>query len=220
MSCEHAGNEVPAEYAYLFEARKEVMQTHRAYDFGALEIASMLAENLQAPFFVCKTTRLLVEANRSLDNAQLFSEYSNNLHEEEKSEILSRYYFPYRQRVEAAIEAAKKPVLHFSVHSFTPVWEGKERDVDIGLLFDPERRTENEFCLQWQKILQNKLPELTISLNKPYAGIDDGFTTYLRKKYTADQYLGIEIEVNQKFNGTLLMDQINKALLNTIKQML
>mgnify|MGYP001277080074 CR=1 FL=1 len=196
------------------------MQTHRAYDFGALEIASMLAENLQAPFFVCKTTRLLVEANRSLDNAQLFSEYSNNLHEEEKSEILSRYYFPYRQRVEAAIEAAKKPVLHFSVHSFTPVWEGKERDVDIGLLFDPERRTENEFCLQWQKILQNKLPELTISLNKPYAGIDDGFTTYLRKKYTADQYLGIEIEVNQKFNGTLLMDQINKALLNTIKQML
>lgn len=211
---------MPAEYAYLFEARKEVMQTHRAYDSGALEIASMLAENLQAPFFACKTTRLLVEANRSLDNAQLFSEYSNNLHEEEKSEILSRYYFPYRQHVEAAIEAAKKPVLHFSVHSFTPVWEGKERDVDIGLLFDPERRTENEFCLQWQKILQNKLPELTISLNKPYAGIDDGFTTYLRKKYTADQYLGIEIEVNQKFNGTLLMDQINKALLNTIKQML
>jgi predicted N-formylglutamate amidohydrolase len=42
------------------------------------------------------------------------------------------------------IEASKKPVLHLSIHSFTPIWSGVERKVDIGILFDPDNKSEAE----------------------------------------------------------------------------
>jgi len=34
--------------------------------------------------------------------------------------------------------------------------------------------------------------------NYPYAGKNDGFTTYLRRRFPSDAYLGIELEINQK----------------------
>jgi hypothetical protein len=36
-------------------------------------------------------------------------------------------------------------------------------------------------------------------MNYPYQGKADGFTTTLRRKWPADSYVGIEIEVNQKW---------------------
>ena len=47
---------------------------------------------------------------------------------------------------------------------------------------------------------------LVVRFNYPYKGISDGFTKYLRTRFTGKQYIGIELEVNQKFTcktGTL-----------------
>ncbi len=36
-------------------------------------------------------------------------------------------------------------------------------------------------------------------MNEPYAGADDGLTTSLRGRFAPRQYLGIEIEINNRF---------------------
>lgn len=201
VSCEHATNEVPEKYYELFEGAEEILQSHRGWDPGALEVTLDLAERLKVIPHLYPYTRLLIEPNRSLGSPQLFSEYSNDLTVEEKQWLVANYYQPYRNLVEEEIEEHIQngyKVIHLSMHSFTPVWNGKEREVEIGLLFDNQRSSEKQFCERWIEQLQSSCNH-TIRPNEPYHGADDGLTTYLRTRFTEEEYLGIEIEVSQKF---------------------
>lgn len=220
ITCEHAGNNVPERYASHFEHAEQELRSHLGWDPGAREIASFLALGLKAPFYKCESTRLLVEPNRSLHSAGLFSRFVQTLTPQERDEVLNQYYVPYRSVVEQWISEAPQPVLHISVHSFTPVFNEVVRDVDIGLLFDPARRLELDFCVAWKAALDKTLRQFTTAFNEPYKGTDDGFTTYLRTVFPDARYGGIEIEVNQRFVGTGMMDTINTALLNTLREVL
>ena len=199
ITCEHAGNEVPDVYKHLFKGNEQVLKTHRGYDPGAWEIAKYISSQLNAPVFGCHTTRLLVEANRSPQSLELFSEFSKLLSDIDKQKVLNQYYVPYRHAVEKTLSQMNKPIIHISIHTFTPIWEGKDRKVDIGLLFDPERKNEEVFCDKWKAGLDQLLPGLQVKFNEPYKGVHDGFTTHLRKKYPDKDYIGIEVEVNQKY---------------------
>ena len=202
LTCEHAGNEVPAAYEHLFRGNEEVLYTHKAIDLGALRLAKHLAAETGLPLYYTTTSRLLVEANRSLDNDQLFSEYSKELPAQEKQEILEQYYFPHRKQVEEKIEkevSAGNQVIHLAMHTFTPVLEGEVRKADIGILFDTERKLETEIAARLKNALSQQNPNRTVLYNSPYLGTADGFPTYLRRKFTNDQYAGLELEVNQKF---------------------
>ncbi len=212
ITCEHAGNQVPEQYQHIFSNITDILNSHRGYDPGAIELAKFLAAEYSAPLFICETTRLLIEPNRSLDNHQLYSEYSQKLWETDHDQILQRYYYPHRNSVEDVISKLTKPVLHLSIHTFTPVLDGKERSVDVGLLFDPDRTAETEFCGRFLDGLELMLPGMRIEFNEPYKGTDDGFTTYLRTKFVDRDYLGIEIEINQKFLGTEKWELISVSL--------
>ena len=212
VTCEHAGNTVPLNYAHLFHGKEEILQSHRGWDPGAVDVATALSKELSAPFFICETTRLLVEPNRSLHSESLFSEYSQSLTDAEKNHLLENYYHPHRSAVEQLIRNSSEGILHLSIHTFTPVWDGRERIIDLGLLFDPDRSNEAKVCDDYRTKLKRSLPAMNIEFNAPYKGIDDGFTTYLRTQFDNDRYLGIEIEINQKFVGTEKLKAISKAL--------
>jgi predicted N-formylglutamate amidohydrolase len=212
VTCEHAGNTVPLNYAHLFHGKEEVLQSHRGWDPGAVDVATALSKELSAPFFICETTRLLIEPNRSLHSEFLFSEYSQSLTDAEKNHLLENYYHPHRSAVEQLIRNSSDGILHLSIHTFTPVWDGCERTIDLGLLFDPDRSNEAKVCQDYRTKLKKSLPAMNIEFNAPYKGIDDGFTTYLRTQFDNDRYLGIEIEINQKFVGTEKLKAISKAL--------
>jgi predicted N-formylglutamate amidohydrolase len=220
ISCEHAGNEVPDSYSTLFSGANEVLESHRGWDPGALEVAQFLVDQLQVQSFLMPVTRLLIEMNRSLNNPQLFSEFSNRLTDVEKTNLIDQYYFPYRNSIEGAITKTNHVVIHLSIHSFTPVLNGEVRNVDLGLLFDPDRKSELEFCSILRSKLEKELPEQRIEFNEPYKGTDDGLTTSLRKKFPDHKYLGIEIEINQKFVGTMLFPSLKQSVLNGIRQTL
>ena len=198
ITCEHATNFVPTLYSKLFEHNVEVLCSHSGYDIGALDFAHYLSRKLNATLFVGEVSRLLIELNRSPENREIWSRYSEVLGNDEKEQLMERYYHFYRDSVEAYIERALAlglRVLHISVHTFTPVLNDVPREVDIGILFDPERSLETNFAQKWLNQLSKQNPHLILRPNEPYHGTDDGFTSYLRKQFANEVYAGIEIEI-------------------------
>lgn len=179
-----------------------MLESHRGRDQGALEMAEELAARFGAPLFPATVSRLLIDLNRSLHHPSVFSELTWKLPEAERQRIVERHYRPHRDRVEAEIRGlveAGATVVHLAVHSFTPVRRGVVREADVSLLYDPRRPGEKRFCDAWAAAMASARPDLRIRRNYPFKGISDGFTTYLRKRFPATRYLGIEIESNQRF---------------------
>ena len=199
FTCEHGGNRIPRQYRRLFKGKSRLLQSHRGWDRGALQLARACARSCSAPLYYSEVSRLVVDLNRSRHHRGLFSGFTRGLDAREKERICDRYYFPYRNLVETAIrDRGIKPVIHLSVHSFTPELNGVVRNADVGLLYDPSRKREKEFCLRLQTRLKQKFPHLIVRRNYPYRGTADGFTTCLRSRFPAGAYLGIEVEINQK----------------------
>jgi len=203
LTCEHASNAVPSRYAALFTGADEVLRGHRGWDPGALPVARSIAARLGAPLFAGPVSRLLIDLNRSPRHPRLFSEYVRRLPPAEKQRIIARYYEPYRHGVASAVSAALAGggrVLHLSVHSFTPVLSGHVRTADVGLLYDPRRPGEREFCARLRGEIATIRPSCRVRRNYPYRGTADGLTTHFRRIFPR-RYCGVEIELNQERVG-------------------
>lgn len=222
LTCEHAGNHIPGDFSYLFAANAGILETHRGYDPGAHD----LFKDLKSLAYFSKAhmeSRLLIELNRSLHHPDLFSVFTRPLPVETRQHLIRTYYTPYRSEVENAISHLiqnGERILHLSIHSFTPELEGNVRNADLGLLYDPSRKAESEWC----KLLKNEMRErdstLKIRSNYPYLGTSDGFTKDLRKIFPGN-YMGIEIEINQKFAVKNKMNQkLKKNIFSCIEKLL
>jgi predicted N-formylglutamate amidohydrolase len=200
VSAEHAGARIPPECAAAFAGAEAVLATHEALDPGTEGLFAAFAGGADAAF-IHRTCRLVVEVNRSVGHPALFSRFTAGLDAATREALLEDHYHPHRRKVSAWVArtlAEGHRVLHVGLHSFTPVWGGVERAVDVGLLFDPRRPAEKAFCARWQEALRAKAPGLRVRFNQPYEGRSDGLTTALRRRFGPD-YLGIELELNQRY---------------------
>jgi len=222
ITCEHAGNKIPVQFKGLFKGEEFELNSHRGWDPGAYPIACYLAEKLKVNLHSNIYSRLLIEYNRSLDHPQLFSSYTENLPGETKKLLIEKYYQKYRSKVDKEIEASLRngiPVLHLSIHTFTPSLNGVKRNADVGILFDPKRIGEKKFSKALKSQLLEQNNTLRVKYNYPYLGIDDGFTSYLRKLHPNHEYWGIEIEVNQQIATGKSGKKIQNLLYNTLRKM-
>lgn len=200
FTCEHGGNHIPVAYRPLFAEQQARLASHRGYDPGARAMAGALARAFQGARVSSSVSRLLVDLNRSIGHPQLFSDAVRVLPLAVRNTILAHFYTPYRRRVERFIRqtvANARRVIHISSHSFTPALNGTVRNADVGLLYDPRRYGESELCARWKASLGQRAPELRVRRNYPYAGKNDGLTAYLRQHFSAEAYVGIELEINQ-----------------------
>jgi predicted N-formylglutamate amidohydrolase len=199
LTCEHAGNRIPREYAALFRGADALLASHRGWDPGALLLARRLARRLGAPLHAVTWSRLFVEANRAPTNPRIWSQFTKKLPEDERARILERWWWPHRRAVEEAVAAVARRhrVVHVAVHSFTPNLAGEVRNADVGLLYDSRRPREAEICRRWAAILRGLDPGLRVRFNYPYRGDADGLNTWLRRRHAPARYLGVEIEINQ-----------------------
>jgi predicted N-formylglutamate amidohydrolase len=213
LSCEHGGNEVPVKYQYLFKNNQAVLNSHKGYDLGALDVFNALKPLSNTSFFSVES-RLLIELNRSLHHKNLFSEFSKELPLKEKESLIKSYQ-TYRNAIETAIKTVvdrNERVLHIAVHSFTPILNEVKRNCDIGLLYDSRKEQEKEFSRRLKREILSVNDALNVRYNNPYLGKSDGFTTHLRKQFPKN-YLGIELEINQKFSNKNKMDSFLKTLI-------
>ena len=204
VTSEHGGNDVPAEHRSLFRGRKALLDSHRGWDPGTLDLAERLASALGAPLVPSTVTRLLVDLNRSPHNPRVFSDMTRPLPRAERLALLERWHRPHWDAVRSAIAAGLRErgrVLHLGIHSFTPVLNGVVRKPDVALLYDPARAGERALVASWSPALAAALPSRVVRRNDPYRGNTDGLPTAMRRDLSASRYLGIEIEIDQRHVG-------------------
>jgi len=178
LTCEHASNAVPKRLVPPIP--KRLLESHRGYDIGAKEYACAMARATGWPIFCGSVTRLVVDLNRSAD-------------------VENRYYRPFRSKVLSWVRRrvdSGDRVIHLSCHSFTPVLNGVVRSMDMGVLYDPSRKREKAFAEGIIRVLRDET-SMRIRANAPYKGVSEGHTTALRKLFSPESYLGLELEVNQ-----------------------
>jgi predicted N-formylglutamate amidohydrolase len=222
VSCEHGGNRIPAPYRSLFQGYRELLDTHRGYDFGALVMATALAKAFRAPLVTSTISRLLIDLNRSIGHPRVFSAATRGAPASLRAKIAEQHYWPYRLRVERLVRQSvsrRRRVIHISSHSFTPELDGKVRRADVGLLYDPARSGEADLCTRWKASLAALVPALRVRRNYPYAGKGDGLTRYLRLRFPDTAYVGIELEVNQGivFKGGQRWTALRRVLIDSLR---
>ncbi|MFH0736136.1 MAG: N-formylglutamate amidohydrolase [bacterium] len=224
FTCEHSSNRIPDEFLYLFNENKEILETHRAYDFGAKSIFDKFVSSYDSLGFYGLFSRLIIDLNRQLKSKTLFSEFTYPLHPEIKKEIIEKYYNPYRKNAFEKIislDNSKNKLIHISIHSFTPIFNNIVRKADIGLLYYPKSDFERELTHNWKKEINKLNKSIKVMFNNPYHGYEDGLTTTMRNTLGMDNYAGIELEINQRLlfdndEREILINELSDSFLNLL----
>ena len=142
LTCEHASQALPSAWRWP-AADRRLIDTHWAYDLGAREVTLELARALDASAVLARFSRLLADPNRDEGHPDVFRlladgapvELNAQLDEADKQRRIVGYHRPYHAAVDAELSAVDAPLL-FSIHSFTPVYQGQPRDIELGVLFN------------------------------------------------------------------------------------
>ena len=96
---------------------------------------------------------------------------------------------------------AKHPyVIHLSIQTFDlRSKKGKLRRTDVGLLYDPAREDDVDFCLDWIDEMYDEAPMLKVRRNYPGRGTNDSLTKAMRAEFADAPYLGIEVWLNRSW---------------------
>jgi predicted N-formylglutamate amidohydrolase len=110
---------------------------------------------------------------------------NRNLTEADRRARVARYYTPFRDRLAAEIARRADPVL-VTIHSFTPVYNGRTRDVEIGILHDRDSRLADAML--------RGAHTYDVRRNSPY-GPEDGVTHTLKEHAIPHGHLNVMIEL-------------------------
>jgi hypothetical protein len=74
------------------------------------------------------------------------------------------------------------------------------------------------FATAWLGALKAADPTLRLRRNYPYIGKSDGVTQSLRRAHPPDRYVGIELEVNQRYveEGGPAWPKLRRTLVDTL----
>jgi predicted N-formylglutamate amidohydrolase len=185
IACDHASNRIPDDFK-SFGFSEDALQTHIAWDPGALAVARRLSARLDAPLLWPDVSRLVIDCNRAPDASSLIVvesegrkvDANRGLSEAERSRRLDRIHAPYHDAIDACIERRRAEGLTtalVAVHSFTPVYFGKARPWQVGIVFDDDRRVA-DLLIHGLSADQ----ELAVGINEPYSPADQVYYTVNR----------------------------------------
>lgn len=206
--CEHASRHIPAAHGTL-GLTPELLRSHIAWDPGALAVAQHLSVSFDAPLVAGGLSRLLFDCNRPPDAPDAIPARSESheipgnqgLSDADRANRVSRIHDPFRDGLTATLTGFAAPPVLITVHSFTPVYLGKARAVQIGLLHDSDDRMARAMldCARTHSVLN-------VALNDPY-GPEHGVTHTLRAHALPIGALNIMLEIR----NDLIADATSQA---------
>ena len=194
--CEHASNALPAPFHEL-GLRSDLLDSHIAWDPGALAVAQGLSAALDAPFVAGKLSRLLFDCNRPAEASDAMPEQSEihdipgnrNLSATERADRVRHIHDPFRNALQGVLTGFPSPPVIITVHSFTPVYRGQARDVEIGLIHDRDDR----LARAMMSIAKHHSDRI-VRINDPY-GPQDGVTHTLRAHALRINAINVMLEI-------------------------
>ncbi|MEE9452926.1 MAG: N-formylglutamate amidohydrolase [Paracoccaceae bacterium] len=186
LVCDHASNFIPDSVANGdLGLSKADMTRHIAYDVGAHEVTTHLAEILDAHAILSRFSRLVIDPNRGEDDPTILmklydgSIIEGNRHADapEKERRLKLFHRPYHHaistQIDTMISKGRAPVI-VSVHSFTKQLKNRPpRPWHLGVLWDKDARLAKPFMEYYADD-----PDICIGDNEPYSGELRGDTMY------------------------------------------
>ncbi len=180
LVCEHASSFIPEKYENLGLA-PDLLQSHIAWDPGALGVAKILSRYLDAPLIAQRISRLVYDCNRSADSPSAIPDRSElydipgnrGLSATDHNARMSEVYEPFRQTLETILKArlvSDIPTNLITIHSYTPIFNNRSRSVDIGILHDSDTRLGDAML----DVCSDEL-RYRVRRNQPY-GPEDGVT--------------------------------------------
>ena len=207
LVCEHASAFIPPDLDDL-GVSPEARLSHAAWDIGACNLSLRLSARMGAPLVAGALSRLVYDCNRPPGAADAIPATSEvyevpgnmGLSAADKAARAADIHDPFHATlarvVGAQVAAAGGPVTLITLHSFTPVYNGQRRTLDIGYLHHYNSR-----LAQAALALETAAGRYTCALNEPYS-ITDGVTYTLRKHGEDHGFDALMIEIRNDLIDT------------------
>ena len=199
LSCEHATHELP-EWEPA-PGDRPFLAAHWGWDIGAADLTRALCRLTGSCAVLARFSRLVCDPNREpaepsfvvaeIDGAPL--ELNRGVDAAERQRRRERYFDPYHAAIDRTLRARRARGGEFrlcAIHSFTPVWLGQRRPMEIGVLFDAH--DEHAWRLEGALAAEG----FEVALNAPYSG-KDGLIYSARRHGRAHGLVYLELEVRQ-----------------------
>ncbi len=202
LVCEHASCFIPHVLDNL-GLTGATLKSHAAWDPGALQVARALASMLEAPLVVSGISRLVYDCNRPPEahdampaRSEVFDIPGNhNLSMAERQRRTEAYYYPFRNLLAETLDKNPAAAL-VTVHSFTPVYNGRTRNFDVGILHDTDTKLADAVLS-----IAGQQSRYDVRRNAPY-GPEDGVTHTLKHHAIPDGRANVMIEIRNDLIAT------------------
>lgn len=202
LVCEHASRFIPAALNGL-GLDTDAACSHAAWDIGALDLAQELMRALDAPLVFSQVSRLVYDCNRPPEASDAIPPKSEiypvpgnaTVTESQKAQRVRDVYEPFCALLSQTLDTRPAPPVVITIHSFTPVYKGQTREVELGILHDRDDRAAQILLREAQG------SGLNSALNEPYSATD-GVTHTLREHAIPRGLANVMIEVRNDLIGT------------------
>ncbi|MGB3813345.1 MAG: N-formylglutamate amidohydrolase [Shinella sp.] len=213
LVCEHASRLLPKSLGTL-GLSEEVRASHIAWDPGALAVSRLMAEHLDATLLFQRFSRLVYDCNRPPESPAAMPEKSEvfdvpgnaGLDQAARDARTEALYLPFRDTlsriVKERIAEGRAPVI-VTMHSFTPIYFGMQRLVEIGILHDADARLADAMLTA-----ASEDKRYDVRRNEPY-GPDDGVTHTLKEHGLSNGLPNVMIEVR----NDLIKDEASQRVM-------
>lgn len=177
LTADHAGRIIPRRLERLGVPEAE-LQRHIAWDIGIAAVTERLSAALDATAVLQAYSRLVIDCNRDPAVPSAMPTVSETtpipgnagLSAADRAARVAAIFTPYHNRIAALLDArqaAGRRSVFIAMHSFTPVFKGESRAMQVGVLFNRDVR-----LAQALLALLRAEGDLTVGENAPYAITD------------------------------------------------
>ncbi len=220
--CGHGSHFIPVSVENL-GLGDDALSSHVAWDPGASLVSEHLSTLLDAPFVRGEVSRLIYDCNRPPDadsampaRSELFDIPGNaNIDQAERDRRTNAVYVPFTECLQKVMAAAGPDAALVTIHSFVPVYHGKPRAVELGILHDTDTRLADAMLAA-----APRHTTMNTLRNEPY-GPEDGVTHTLKLHGVSNGVPNVMIETRNDLVATPeACEQVAKMLHGLIAEAL